>query len=35
MGKWDKYKKNKPEKNDSNSVSNGMGKTVINWVMET
>ena len=31
MGKWDKYKKNKPEKNDSNSVNNGMGKTVINW----
>ena len=30
MGKWDKYKKNKPEKNDSNSVNNGMGKTVIN-----
>ena len=24
MGKWDKYKKNKPEKNDSNSVNNGM-----------
>lgn len=32
MGKWDKYKKNKPEKNDSNSVNNGMGKTVINWL---
>ena len=31
MGKWDKYKKNKPEKNDSNSLNNGMGKTVINW----
>lgn len=31
MGKWDKYKKNKPEKNDSNSANNGMGKTVINW----
>ena len=31
MGKWDKYKKNKPENNDSNSVNNGMGKTVINW----
>ena len=31
MGKWDKYKKNKPEKNDSNSVNNGMGKTVFNW----
>ena len=30
MGKWDKYKKNKPEKNDSNSLNNGMGKTVIN-----
>lgn len=30
MGKWDKYKKNKPEKNDSNSVNNGMRKTVIN-----
>lgn len=32
MGKWDKYKKNKPEKNDSNSLNNGMGKTVINWL---
>ena len=31
MGKWDKYKKNKPENNDSNSVNNGMVKTVINW----
>ena len=31
MGKWDKYKKNKPEKNDSNSLNNGMGKNVINW----
>ena len=31
MGKWDKYKKNNPEKNDSNSLNNGMGKTVINW----
>lgn len=31
MGKWDKYKKNKPEKNDSNSLNNGMGKTAINW----
>ena len=31
MGKLDKYKKNKPEKNDSNSLNNGMGKTVINW----
>ena len=31
MGKWDKYKKNKPEKNDSNSLNNGMGQTVINW----
>lgn len=30
MGKWDKYKKNKPENNDSNSVNNGMVKTVIN-----
>ena len=30
MGKWDKYKKNKLEKNNSNSVNNGMGKTVIN-----
>ena len=35
MGKWDKYKKNKPEKNDSNSLNNGMGKTVINWEMGT
>lgn len=26
MGKWDKYKKNKPEKNDLNSANNGMGK---------
>lgn len=33
MGKWDKYKKNKPEKNDSNSVNNGMGKTVINCLI--
>ena len=31
MGQWDKYKKNKPEKNDSNTLNNGMGKTVINW----
>ena len=31
MSKWDKYKKNKPENNDSNSVNNGMGKNVINW----
>lgn len=31
MGKWDKYKKNKPENNDSSSVNGGMGKTVINW----
>ena len=30
MGKWDKYKKNKPENNDSNSVNNGI-KIVINW----
>ena len=29
MGKWDKYKKNKPENNDSNSVNNGI-KIVIN-----
>lgn len=35
MGKWDKYKKNKPEKNDSNSLNNGMGKTVINWYIPT
>ena len=33
MGKWDKYKKNKPENNDSNSVNNGMVKTVINWLI--
>ena len=35
MGKLDKYKKNKPENNDSNSLNNGIGKNVINWVMET
>ena len=35
MGKWDKYKKNKPENNDSNSVNNGMVKTVINWYKPT
>lgn len=35
MGKCDKYKKNKPENNDSNSVNNGMVKTVINWEMGT
>ena len=35
MGKWDKYKKNKPKKNDSNSLNNGMGKTVINWYIPT
>ena len=35
MGKWDKYKKNKPENNDSNSVNNGMVKTVINWYIPT
>ena len=31
MGKWDKYEKNKAERSDSNSLNNGMGKTVINW----
>ena len=35
MGKWDKYKKNKPEKNDSNSLNNGMGKTVIRQLILT
>lgn len=33
MGKWDKYKKNKPENNDSSSVNRGMGKTNINWLI--